>query len=122
MRRKIFKNVVACLMIMCLFSGLFFNTRVSAAGPDASEKKGSIALTLCDTENRKTVGSILKDPKSTYFKFKTKRTYNVDVTIVVNADVKKKVDIQVWNNKGQLMKSLSQTSTSWTFNSKTSTT
>ena len=117
MIKKACKNLVASLLAVCLFAGLMVTTKVSAAGPDASQKKGAATVTLGEVlENRKTVGSTIKDTKSTYFKFKTKRRYNVDITITAYADVSKSFDVQVWNSKGTLIKSFNQTSSGWKYN------
>jgi len=116
--KRFFKKLLAGLFVLCLFAGLMRTDRVSAAGPNDSEKAGATPITLGLSEKGVTVGTSSLDSKSTYFTFKTKRVYNVKIAVNTEYDCTEQMEIQVWNNKGELVKNASQTKSTWSFSKK----
>lgn len=118
MKKKVFTKVLACMLMLSVFAGSFFSQKVFAA-PDHSQKAGAKEITLGLNETGKTLGTAPDEIKSTYYKVRTKRPYNLKISVTASFDITEEVEIQVWNSKDELLKSGSQSRASWSYDKKT---
>ena len=103
-------------MACCIFVCLTVTKEISAAGPTSNEKVSAVSLTFGKYGWHTTRGTTSQETNSEFFKFETKRRYNMQVTLVVEYENAGKLDISVFDDNGICVKSANNTRDGWTFN------
>ena len=118
MKKRLLKNLFVCVLTVCMFTGLLYSEKVSAAAPNDSQKTGAAVIEMCKVENGTTIGTERNNVKSTYYKIKTKRPYNLNITVYIEGDVRKNVEVVVYNSKGESVRSGNQSKENMVYSQK----
>ena len=118
MKKRFLKNLFVCVLVACMFVGMLYTENVSAAAPDASQKTAAKVIELGAVEEGVTIGSEPNNIKSTYYKIKTKRPYNLNITVNFETDVRKTVEVVVYNKNGVSLRSGNQSKENMTYSKK----
>ena len=116
MLKTLKKTVVLALACALILTGTLFTQPVSAAtGPSNYDQEMAKKLTIGEAKEGTLLGTSTQETKSTYYKIKTKHTYDLVFTVEAENDCSKQVEVLVWNSKGVLLRNGSSSKANWKY-------
>ena len=116
MLKTLKKSVVLVLACALILTGTIFSEPVSAAtGPSNYDQEMAQKITIGETKEGTLLGSSTKETKSTYYKIKTKNTYDLVFSVEAENDCSNQVEVLVWNSKGVLLRNGASSKANWKY-------
>ena len=116
MLKTLKKTVVLVLACALVLTSTLFTQSVSAAvGPTDSDKYSAKKIVIGDTLEGTLLGTSTQETKSTYYKIKTKNTYDLVFSVVAEGDCSKQFEVLVWSSKGVLLRNGASSKANWKY-------